>query len=69
MSSTAPELLEVTGVSAAQIGERARDLHIVLHELTPQRASLEEAFMDMTRDEVEYHAAITPSTTASRSAA
>jgi ABC-2 type transport system ATP-binding protein len=29
----------------------------VLHELTPQQVSLEEAFMDLTRDEVEYKAA------------
>ena len=30
----------------------------VLHELTPERASLEEAFMDVTRDDVEYHATV-----------
>jgi ABC-2 type transport system ATP-binding protein len=27
----------------------------VLYELTPQRASLEEAFMELTRDAVEFH--------------
>jgi len=48
--------LEVTGLTAAQIGERARDLGIALHELTPQQASLEEAFMDMTKEEIEFHA-------------
>ena len=47
--------IEVTGLTAAQIGDAARDLGIALHELTPQQASLEEAFMDMTRDEVEFH--------------
>ncbi len=47
--------LEVAGLSAAQIGDAARDLGISLHELTPQQASLEEAFMDMTRGEVEFH--------------
>jgi ABC-2 type transport system ATP-binding protein len=57
VTSTGADLLEVTGVAAAQIGEIARDLGLALHELTPQQASLEEAFMDMTRDEVEYHAA------------
>jgi ABC-2 type transport system ATP-binding protein len=57
VSSTASDLLEITGMGAAQIGEIARDLGVALHELTPKRASLEEAFMDMTRDEVEYHAA------------
>jgi hypothetical protein len=40
----------------AQIGDRARDLNISLHGLAPKKASLEEAFMEMTRDEVECHA-------------
>ena len=48
--------LQVTGLPAARIGEIARDAGIVLHELTPQQASLEEAYMTMTRDSVEYHA-------------
>ncbi len=56
VSSTEREHLEVTGLAAAQIGERARELDIALHELSPKQASLEEAFMDMTRDEVEFHA-------------
>jgi ABC-2 type transport system ATP-binding protein len=47
--------IEVAGLSAAQIGDAARDLGIALHELTPQQASLEEAFMNMTRGEVEFH--------------
>ncbi len=51
-----PGLLEVTGLTAPQIGEHARRLGLVLHELTPRQASLEEAFMEMTRDQVEYHA-------------
>ena len=50
------ETLEVTGLSAAEIGDRARELDISLHGLAPHAASLEEAFMEMTRDEVEYHA-------------
>ena len=50
------ETLEVTGLSAAQVGDRARDLGVALHGLAPHRASLEEAFMEMTRDEVEFHA-------------
>jgi ABC-2 type transport system ATP-binding protein len=68
VSSSAADLLEVSGMAAAQIGQIARDLGLVLHELTPQHASLEEAFMDMTRDEVEYHAS-TAATTTTRSAA
>ena len=46
--------LEVTGLTAAQIGDVASEAGIPLHELTPQQASLEEAFMTLTREEVEY---------------
>jgi ABC-2 type transport system ATP-binding protein len=44
----------VSGLSTAAIGELAARHALVLHELTPVRASLEEAFMDLTRDEVEF---------------
>ncbi|PPL14316.1 MULTISPECIES: ABC transporter ATP-binding protein [Microterricola] len=47
-------LLQVTGVAAAQIGELAAAHSLVLHELTPQNASLEEAYMALTQDAVEY---------------
>jgi ABC-2 type transport system ATP-binding protein len=47
--------LSVTGVEAPAIGELAARSGVVLHELTPQRASLEEAFMELTKDSVEYH--------------
>jgi ABC-2 type transport system ATP-binding protein len=52
-----PGLIEVEGLSAQQIGKEAASNGFVLYELTPQQASLEEAFMNLTRDEVEYHAA------------
>jgi ABC-2 type transport system ATP-binding protein len=45
---------EVVGVSAAEIGEIAAAARFVLHELTPREASLEEAFMELTRDDVEF---------------
>ena len=48
--------LEVTGLTAELVGETAAAHGIVLHELTPVSASLEEAFMDVTRDDVEYGA-------------
>jgi ABC-2 type transport system ATP-binding protein len=51
-----PGLLEIQGLTAAQIGKEAADGQFTLYELTPQQASLEEAFMNLTRDEVEYHA-------------
>ncbi len=46
----------VTGMEAARIGEIAAMHRITLHELTPRRASLESAFMELTRDRVEYRA-------------
>ncbi|HUZ43809.1 MAG TPA: ABC transporter ATP-binding protein [Acidimicrobiales bacterium] len=54
---TAPDVLEVDGLASARIGEIALAERIVLHELVPQQASLEEAFMEMTADTVEFHAA------------
>jgi ABC-2 type transport system ATP-binding protein len=50
--------LTVTGVTSSVAGEVAFGAGIVLDELTPQRASLEEAFMEMTRDSVEYAAGV-----------
>jgi ABC-2 type transport system ATP-binding protein len=50
------DVVEVSGLDAAAIGELAAAKGVVLHELTPQRASLEEAFMELTSDSVEYHA-------------
>ena len=47
-------VLEVRGLSAEQIGQLAADKQLVLHELTPQRASLEDAYMRLTGDAVEY---------------
>jgi ABC-2 type transport system ATP-binding protein len=54
-----PGLLDVTGLTAPQIGEAAAGRGIVLHELMPQQVSLEEAFMDLTRDDVEFRAGTT----------
>jgi ABC-2 type transport system ATP-binding protein len=56
VTATESRTLEVTGLSAAEIGATALTEQVVLHELAPQQASLEEAFMEMTRAEVEYHA-------------
>ncbi|BCM69519.1 MULTISPECIES: ABC transporter ATP-binding protein [unclassified Streptomyces] len=48
--------LEVAGGKAERIGELAARHGLVLHELSPRQASLEEAFMQLTADTVEYHA-------------
>ncbi|MGH9073652.1 MAG: ATP-binding cassette domain-containing protein [Acidimicrobiales bacterium] len=46
--------LAVTGLSIADIGDLAAAHGLALHELSPQAASLEEAFMELTGDSVEY---------------
>jgi ABC-2 type transport system ATP-binding protein len=46
--------LTVRGMPAARIGELAAAAGVVLHELTPQAGTLEEAFMHLTADSVEY---------------
>jgi ABC-2 type transport system ATP-binding protein len=48
--------IEVRGMNAEQIGDLAFGEGIRLHELAPVRASLEEAFMELTADSVEYRA-------------
>jgi len=47
--------LAVSAMPAPAIGDLAGAHGIVLHELAPQSASLEEAFMEITRDSVEFH--------------
>jgi ABC-2 type transport system ATP-binding protein len=49
------ESLLVSGMDGASIGELAASHGVVLHELSPQAGSLEEAFLQITRDSVEYH--------------
>jgi ABC-2 type transport system ATP-binding protein len=60
VSVTSPEreLLEVHGLSSAEVGAVAASRGIVLHELISQKASLEQAFMSLTGGAVEYHAEI-----------
>ena len=50
--------LVVSGMDIAKIGELAAAKNVALHELSPQRGSLEEAFIQLTGDAVEYHAAL-----------
>ena len=56
VTSSEREVLEVHGRTSAQVGEVAAEHGIVLHELIPQTASLEEAFMRLTGGAVEFHA-------------
>jgi ABC-2 type transport system ATP-binding protein len=50
-----PDTLQVSGMDSAAIGLVAAGEAIALIELVPQQATLEEAFMELTRDAVEFH--------------
>jgi ABC-2 type transport system ATP-binding protein len=52
--------VRVTSMDAPRIGEIAAANRIVLHELTPRLASLEEAYMELTADSLEYGAPGSP---------
>ncbi|MFJ6078823.1 ABC transporter ATP-binding protein [Pseudarthrobacter sp. NPDC092419] len=49
------ELLEVTGLDPRAIAAAALAHQVMVYELTPLVASLEEAYMELTKDDVEYH--------------
>ncbi|MEU4335535.1 ATP-binding cassette domain-containing protein [Micromonospora lupini] len=49
-----PDELTVTGTTVDRIGDLAYELGVRLHELSPHGASLEQAFMELTADSVEY---------------
>ncbi|MGW2328083.1 ABC transporter ATP-binding protein [Streptomyces sp. NPDC001700] len=57
ISSSSDEELRVVGRDAREIGAIAARHGVALYELTPQSVSLEQAFMELTRDAVEYHSA------------
>jgi ABC-2 type transport system ATP-binding protein len=54
VTATAADTLEVTGRTCAEIGQAALASGVVLHELIPRQVSLEDAFMNLTHDAVEY---------------
>jgi ABC-2 type transport system ATP-binding protein len=56
VSSDQPGVLTVTGLESDDIGAIAGRSGITLYELVPQRASLEEAFLELTAGAVEYRA-------------
>src|SRR3954469_19788268 len=65
---TGSERLSVTGLPARAVGLRAAEHGIALFELTARTVSLEEAFMELTRDAVEYHGTTTGIETLGRTA-
>lgn len=48
-------VVEIRGLSSEQVGTAAAENGIFLYELTSQQASLEEAFMELTHDSLEFH--------------
>ena len=56
ISSKAAGVLSVRGATAEQIGTVAWKSNVPIHELTSQHGSLEEAFMTLTHDAVDYRA-------------
>jgi len=52
--SSAPDLLDIVGLPASRIGDLAAARGIPLHELTPTTGSLEDAYLALTGDSVEY---------------
>lgn len=54
-----PETLTVTGLEPRQIAQLALEHQVLVYELTPQVSSLEDAYFDLTKDEVEYHSHLT----------
>ncbi|MDT4922947.1 MAG: type transport system ATP-binding protein [Pseudonocardiales bacterium] len=54
VTSEQSDVLHVQGLTAEQIGTTAWQAHLPVFELTVQHASLEEAFMQLTHDSVDY---------------
>ncbi|HET7414935.1 MAG TPA: ATP-binding cassette domain-containing protein [Arthrobacter sp.] len=57
IQSLEPELLEISGIDARRIAESALQNRVLVYELTPLQESLEDVYMKLTQDEVEYHSA------------
>jgi ABC-2 type transport system ATP-binding protein len=53
-----PELLEINGIPASRIGDVAAAERIPLHELTPTTGSLEDAYLALTGESVEYRSSV-----------
>ena len=54
VTASEPGMAEITGVTAAALGDLAASLGIPVHELTSRSGSLEEAYLALTGDSVEY---------------
>ena len=56
ITGTAADTLEVTGLSAARIVEVLSQAAVPFSEVSAHRATLEQAYLDLTRDQVEFRA-------------
>jgi ABC-2 type transport system ATP-binding protein len=59
VAATGPDVITVCGLRAERIGLLLSKNDIAVTELSPHRASLEEAYMELTRDAVEFRAEAT----------
>jgi len=66
VTSQQSDLLTVQGLSAEQIGQTAWQARLPVYELTPQQASLEEAFMRLTDDSIDFRSHNTTKEVAAR---
>jgi ABC-2 type transport system ATP-binding protein len=62
VTNVQPDVLQVDGLTAEQIGTVAWQARVPIYELAVQQASLEQAFMTLTSDSVEYRSADTADT-------
>ena len=60
VTSDEPGVLKIIGATTVQVGDLAAANGLTLHELTPVHGSLEEAYMTLTQDSVEYHSSEVP---------
>ncbi|WP_431804653.1 ABC transporter ATP-binding protein [Microbacterium sp. bgisy203] len=62
IASSGPGLVEVSGATPQRIGDAAAAAGIPLHELTPTAGSLEDAYLALTGEAVEYRSPALPAT-------
>jgi ABC-2 type transport system ATP-binding protein len=58
VTRTAIDCADVFLAESSRVGEVAASLGVVLHELAPQRSSLEDAFLEVTKNQQEFHATV-----------
>ncbi|MGD0557199.1 MAG: ATP-binding cassette domain-containing protein [Streptosporangiaceae bacterium] len=56
VTSVETGVLDIDGADSEEVGRIAHDRGIVIYELTPRTTTLEDAFLELTRDDVEYRA-------------